>query len=160
MQDLENKQARIYRRPQNVLYYCLFLIRNRDGHMIEVTAAIIRNEKNEILICQRGPGGSCAHLWEFPGGKREPDEALEACLVRECLEELNIEIGVERFFIETVHAYPDKTVRLFFFLAYITKGEPELNVHADMAWARPERLCKYPFCPADLPILERLQYLS
>ena len=124
--------------------------------MIEVTAAIIRNKKDEILICQRGPGGSCAHLWEFPGGKREPDEDLEACLVRECLEELNIEIGVERFFLENVYAYSDKEVHLFFFLAQILKGEPELDVHADMAWVKPERLKEYSFCPADAPILERL----
>ncbi len=128
--------------------------------MIEVTAAIIRNEKNELLICQRGPGGSCAHLWEFPGGKREPDETLEACLKRECLEELNIEIEVDRFFNETVYAYPDKEVHLFFYLAHIIKGEPELTVHADMTWARPERLCEYPFCPADISILERLVKLG
>ena len=124
--------------------------------MIEVTAAIIRNEKNEILICQRGLGGSCAHLWEFPGGKREPNETLESCLKRECMEELNIEIGVERFFAETVYAYPDKDVWLFFFLARITKGAPELDIHADMVWAKPQDLCIYPFCPADVAILERL----
>ncbi|HWR24331.1 MAG TPA: (deoxy)nucleoside triphosphate pyrophosphohydrolase [Feifaniaceae bacterium] len=124
--------------------------------MTEVTAAIIRNEKNEILICQRGPGGSCARLWEFPGGKREPNEDLKACLVRECREELNVEIGIDRFFFETVYAYPEKTVRLFFFLARILKGEPELKVHADMVWEKPERFSAYPFCPADAPILERL----
>lgn len=49
-----------------------------------VSAGIIRNEKGEILICQRGAGGSCAHLWEFPGGKEEDGETPESCLVREC----------------------------------------------------------------------------
>lgn len=124
--------------------------------MIEVTAAIIRNEKNEIFICQRGAGGSCAHLWEFPGGKREPNETLEACLLRECREELNIDIAIDRFFDEIVYAYPDKTVHIFFFLAHLAAGGPELTVHADMAWEKPEHLRGYAFCPADAPILERL----
>ncbi|MCE5184207.1 MAG: NUDIX domain-containing protein, partial [Synergistaceae bacterium] len=43
--------------------------------MLRVSAAIINNSDNEILICQRGPGGSCEFLWEFPGGKIEPGES-------------------------------------------------------------------------------------
>ena len=62
--------------------------------MTRVSAAIIKNSDNEILICRRGPGGSCEFLWEFPGGKIEPGESPEECLVRECLEELEIEIEV------------------------------------------------------------------
>ena len=60
--------------------------------MILVSAAIIRNTAGEILICQRGAGGSCAFLWEFPGGKQEAGEKAADCLVRECREELGIEI--------------------------------------------------------------------
>ena len=56
--------------------------------MILVSAAIIRNTAGEILICQRGAGGSCAFLWEFPGGKQEAGETAADCLVRECREEL------------------------------------------------------------------------
>lgn len=42
-----------------------------------VAAAIINNQQGQILICQRGAGGSCEYLWEFPGGKLEPDETLD-----------------------------------------------------------------------------------
>ena len=58
--------------------------------MLQVSAAIIRNAKGQILVCRRGPGGNCAYLWEFPGGKQEPSESPEECLMRECQEELGI----------------------------------------------------------------------
>lgn len=45
--------------------------------MILVSAAIIRNTAGEILICQRGAGGSCAFLWEFPGGKQDRVKQLQ-----------------------------------------------------------------------------------
>ena len=38
--------------------------------MIQVSAAIIKDETDKILICQRGEGGICEYLWEFPGGKQ------------------------------------------------------------------------------------------
>ncbi len=128
--------------------------------MVHVAAAIIRNQNGEFLICQRGPSGSCANLWEFPGGKLEPAETLEACLIRECMEELNVTVAIDYFYDETEYAYPDKTVRLSFFFAHILEGEPQLNVHTAIQWAKPEELSGYPFCPADVPMLERLTLLS
>ena len=49
--------------------------------MIEVSAGIIRRD-GLILAAKRGEGRKNAHLWEFPGGKREPGEDAAACLVR------------------------------------------------------------------------------
>ena len=59
--------------------------------MTELTAAIIRRS-GKILICRRAYG-SCAHLWEFPGGKTEPGETPFECLVRELREELGVDAG-------------------------------------------------------------------
>lgn len=61
--------------------------------MKEVTAAIIR-DKNKIFICQRASDDECGMQWEFPGGKREPGETLEECIIREIREELNLDIIV------------------------------------------------------------------
>ena len=60
--------------------------------MKRIAAAILRRN-DKILICRRGPGGSCGYLWEFPGGKIEPGETGEDCAVRECREELGVEIS-------------------------------------------------------------------
>lgn len=85
--------------------------------MILVSAAIIRNTAGEILICQRGAGGSCAFLWEFPGGKQEAGETAADCLVRECREELGIEIDIVALLEQTSYTYPDNKIGLSFFAA-------------------------------------------
>ena len=61
--------------------------------MVEVAAALLFFG-NEILICQRPKNKGNALLWEFPGGKLEPGETPEECLIRECREELGITISV------------------------------------------------------------------
>ena len=43
--------------------------------MIEVSAGVVYDREGRILICQRGEGRNNAHLWEFPGGKREKGES-------------------------------------------------------------------------------------
>ena len=49
---------------------------------VRVAAAVVRRE-GKFLVCKRGAGGSCAHLYEFPGGKIEPGETPRACAERE-----------------------------------------------------------------------------
>ena len=118
--------------------------------MREVTAAIIcRNGK--ILICRRA-NGSCAHLWEFPGGKTEPGETPFECLIRELREELNVEIKPLREYCRSVHG----ELSFVFIEAEITSGEPQLSVHEEMKWVKPEELTEFEWCPADKPVAEKL----
>ena len=60
---------------------------------IEVCAAILHHE-GRILATQRGYG-DFKDGWEFPGGKMEPGETPEDCIVREIKEELNVDIVPE-----------------------------------------------------------------
>ena len=53
---------------------------------MQVVAALIEHE-GKVLVCQRRRGSAFELLWEFPGGKRRPDETLEAALARELAEE-------------------------------------------------------------------------
>src|ERR1041385_284352 len=81
---------------------------------VEVAAGLVfRNGK--LLITQRHPEAHLGGLWEFPGGKREPDESFENCLARELREELGIEVEIGELVESVTHAYPEKTVRLKFF---------------------------------------------
>lgn len=121
--------------------------------MIEVTAAIIR-DKDRFLICQRPEGKSCAMLWEFPGGKIEPGETGEACIARECMEELDLSLRVERELTDVLMAYPDKTVHLHFFICQILSGHPVLKEHNACEWIRPSETDRFSFCPADREMLD------
>lgn len=127
--------------------------------MKHVAAAIIFNDKNELLICQRKEGGSCSNLWEFPGGKLESDETLEECCVRECREELNVDIKILSHYDETSYVYPENEIHFTFYLAELLSDECDIkmNVHQRISWASVSELNKYDFCPADIELIERIK---
>ena len=123
--------------------------------MIEVVAALIRNN-GKFMICQRPENKSRALLWEFPGGKVEAGETKEAALVRECREELDIELSVGAVFAESTFVYPDISVHLTLLEAKIIRGEPKLLEHKDIRWITPEEAHLFEFSPADVPFVEKL----
>ena len=116
--------------------------------MIDVTAAVIVRASS-VLLCQRPQGKHHAGLWEFPGGKTEPGETLEACVARECREELGADIRVLGAFMDVTHAYPDLTVHLTLYESRIVSGEVQRIEHSDIRWITPEEIDEYDFCPAD-----------
>ena len=122
---------------------------------IEVTAAIFRRN-GRIFLCRRGEGGSCAYLWEFPGGKIEKGETPEECLIRECREELKVEIGIDGLYETFDYDYPDKSLRFYFYDARIISGKPELTVHTEAKWLWPRELTEYEACPADRELIKKL----
>ena len=123
---------------------------------IEVSAALIfRN--NKLLITRRHANAHLGGLWEFPGGKREPVETFEQCLIRELREELGVEISVGELFEEVVHAYPEKTVHLKFFICRLERGEPEPLGCAAIRWAGKAELDQYAFPAADTRLLDKLR---
>ena len=123
--------------------------------MTDVAAALIWDGER-FLICQRPAHKARGLLWEFVGGKVEPGETKEQALVRECLEELDIQVDVGDVFMELTHEYPDITVRLTLFNASIAAGTPKLLEHVRLAWIRPAEIPQYDFCPADEKILKKL----
>ncbi len=122
---------------------------------IEVAAAIFRRN-GRIFLCRRGEGGSCAYLWEFPGGKLEKGETPEECLIRESREELKVEIKIDGLYDKFDYDYPDKCLRFYFYDARIVSGEPELMVHSESKWLWPRELTQYEACPADRELIEKL----
>lgn len=122
--------------------------------MTEVAAAIFWKD-GKILAGRRGGAGSCAGLWEFPGGKRELGETLEETLRRECREELGIEIDLGSPCAEISYQYPEREVHLSFFWA-LPKGEPLSTVHTELGWLLPGELENLNFCPADTALVKQL----
>lgn len=124
--------------------------------MTEVVAALIW-KGDTFMICQRPAHKARGLLWEFGGGKVEPGETKEQALVRECREELAVTLQVGEVFMELTHQYPDLTVHLTLFHASIQEGTPQMLEHNDIRWITVEEIDRYPFCPADEEILQKLK---
>jgi mutator protein MutT len=123
--------------------------------VIDVAAGLVERD-GLILITQRKLGSHLAGLWEFPGGKREPAETWQDCLVRELHEELAITVTVGELRYETVHHYPEKSVRLRFYAAVLMSGEPRPVDCAAVAWVGPKDLPTYAFPEADRELVALL----
>ena len=124
----------------------------------EVVAALLQ-EHGRFLVFQRPAEKARGLLWEFVGGKTEPGETPEQALIRECREELGIRITVGEVFMDVTHRYPDLTVHLTVFYAAIAPDSPDLRLleHRAMCRADLETLKTLPFCPADQPVLEKIE---
>ena len=125
--------------------------------VVEVAAALIQDEAGRYLITQRRGGSHLAGLWEFPGGKREPGESLEAALRRELTEELSARFAVGAR-VDTVRwDYPERTVVIHFYRCLLESGTIEPREAQTMAWVAPGRLGEFDFPPADRELIARLR---
>jgi 8-oxo-dGTP diphosphatase len=122
---------------------------------IVVTAAIIRQE-GKILITERPKGTHLEGLWEFPGGKKEADESLEGCIIREIREELGIQITPNKLLLTVTHEYASKIVELHTFLCTLVNGIPAPLEGQKMRWVDPDELSLYNFPPPDQKIIDIL----
>lgn len=123
---------------------------------VEVVAALIW-DRDRFLICQRPAHKARALLWEFVGGKVERGESKEQALIRECREELGVTVEPQTVFAEVTHTYPDLTVHLTLFDARIVDGVLQKIEHNDLQWITTAEIDRYPFCPADIEILQKLK---
>jgi mutator protein MutT len=122
---------------------------------IAVAAAVIESQ-GKFLITQRLKTSHLGHLWEFPGGKIEPGESVEACLIRECREEIGVLVKPLKKLEELEHTYPEVNVHLLFWLCEIVSGIPRPLECADCRWVKPEELKHFEFPEADRELIKVL----
>ncbi|MBI3047548.1 MAG: (deoxy)nucleoside triphosphate pyrophosphohydrolase [Acidobacteria bacterium] len=122
--------------------------------MTVVVAAVIE-EDHHILVTRRQPGVHLAGMWEFPGGKIDPEESHSAALRRELREELGVDADVGELVYETTHAYPDVTVELYFYRCRLI-GHPRPLLGQEMRWVPRAELPTLGFPPADKELIDRL----
>ena len=119
-----------------------------------VTAAVIERE-GRFLVTRRLHGTHLAGTWEFPGGKCEEGESLEACLWREVREELGVHCLVGKELFRTTHDYADRRIELHFFAGTLN-DEPVPQLGQEMRWVPRERLSELEFPPADDELIRTL----
>ena len=123
--------------------------------VIQVTAAIFFQD-GTYWICQRAYDDTLPLLWEFPGGKAEDGETLEQCIIRECQEELGVDIKVCGEVGKTSYPHGSSDLEFTFFSAEIIGGTLTTIIHEKINWVPAENLKDYTFCPADVEIVEKL----
>ena len=124
---------------------------------IEVVAAIIQRD-GAYFATQRGYG-EFEGMWEFPGGKIEPDESCEVALKREIQEELGVDISIEELLCTTNYDYPSFHLTMHCYLCSIAAGKIELREHKSARWLTTETLDSVEWLPADKDVISRLNNL-
>lgn len=119
-----------------------------------VTAAVIERD-GAFLVTRRLVGTHLAGTWEFPGGKCEPGEPLEACLWREIREELGARCTVGREIFSVTHDYADRRIELHFYACTLV-DDPKPLLGQEMRWVPRDQLAGLQFPPADDELIRRL----
>jgi 8-oxo-dGTP diphosphatase len=123
---------------------------------INVVAAIIENDKAEILCALRSSTMSLPNLWEFPGGKVDNEESEIEALKREIKEELLCEIDIISRFDDYTHEYEQMIIQLITYKCQITQGAPSATEHAKLIWLKREYFNSLVWAPADISTLDKL----
>lgn len=122
--------------------------------MIDVSCALIISQNGQVLVAQRSLSMHLPLKWEFPGGKVEPGETAEECLIREIREELGVEIRVTKKMQPSVYDQGKQVIRLLPFQCKLIAGEIRLTEHAAFQWLLPAGLNKLDWAEADIPIVQ------
>lgn len=123
------------------------------GGRLHVAAAVISGEDRQILLARRPVQRHQGGLWEFPGGKVEPGESVQAALVRELREELGIDATSYRPLIRIPYDYPDRKVLLDVWLVEAFRGRPHGAEGQEIRWVERGMLAQFSFPAANLPIV-------
>lgn len=125
-------------------------------NIVHAAVAVIKRADGKVLLAQRPEGKSYAGWWEFPGGKIEDGETPAQALARELVEELGIHVVSATPWIVRRFTYPERTVKLHFFIVRDWQGEPYGREGQQLSWQHPQSTQVSPMLPANEPVLDAL----
>jgi len=126
------------------------------NQVVHAAVAVLMREDGMVLLGNRPKGKAWAGWWEFPGGKIEAGEAPIDALQRELDEELGVHATEVYPWLVRTFDYPEKTVKLHFFIVKAWQGEPVGREGQQLSWQNPACLTVEPMLPANTPILSAL----
>ncbi|BAB50342.1 8-oxo-dGTP diphosphatase MutT [Mesorhizobium japonicum] len=128
---------------------------NAGKRLLLVAACALVDTDGRVLLAQRPEGKQLAGLWEFPGGKVEPGETPEQCIIRELHEEIGIETEIPCLAPLTFasHSYNDFHLLMPLFVCRRFRGIAQPREGQALKWVRPREMRDYPMPPADAPLI-------
>ena len=132
-----------------------------DIKLTLVVACALVDADKRVLLAQRPEGKALAGLWEFPGGKVQPEETPEEALIRELAEELGIDVEASCLapFTFASYAYPAFHLLMPLYVCRKWSGIVTAREGQRLQWVRSARLGDYPMPPADKPLVAMLRDL-
>ena len=119
-----------------------------------VAAALFQDGR--VLAARRRPPHRLGGGWEFPGGKVEPGEDDVAALVRECREELSVDVAVSGA-LGSTHA---GDLNLVLYSSTLIAGEPRPGIdHDELRWLGRADLEDARWLPIDRALLTAVRPL-
>lgn len=125
--------------------------------VLHIAVGVLIDAGGRVLIAQRRAGTPGAGKWEFPGGKREANESIQAALARELDEELGIQVQQLRPMLRFHHDYADRRVLLDVWRVLEWRGQPVGREGQIIAWCAPLRLMDYDLLSANKPIVDAIR---
>ncbi len=125
--------------------------------VVVAAGAILSADRQQVLLAKRRADQHQGDLWEFPGGKIEPNESADLALARELQEEIGITVETSSPLVTVEHEYSDKAVRLDVFLVERFSGEPTGLEGQTVAWVPLTDLSNYQFPEANVRIVQALR---
>jgi 8-oxo-dGTP diphosphatase len=123
-----------------------------DRKVVDVAVGVLIRPNGDFLLTSRPPGKVYEGYWEFPGGKLEQGESVEAALRRELQEEIGVTIAaVHPWKVEMVD-YPHALVRLNFCKVFEWTGELHMHEGQSYAW-QSLPVSVEPVLPGTVPVL-------
>lgn len=121
----------------------------------DIVVAAIRR-RGRYLIGKRPAGGLLGGLWEFPGGKVEPDESHEQALQREVREETGLSVQLVLRLATVEHTYSHMAVTLHVYLCEAAAGQARAYYHEELKWIPRPQFDRYAFPAANRRFMDRL----
>lgn len=114
-----------------------------------LTTAGVAKKDEKYLIAKRQKGGPLSQKWEFIGGKNRFSESIEETLKREWMEEVGVEIEVDKFLLRTEFINKNTHYTLFCYSVTLLSDSFSLNVHEDIRWVGKDELRMFEFGQSD-----------
>lgn len=127
-----------------------------EDDVLDIAVGIVQAADGRVLIAQRRAGTMGAGYWEFPGGKHEPGETMQATLVRELQEELGITPLQPQHLIRMRNPAAMRPVRLHVWLVTDWQGRPYGREGQRIEWCQQANLTDWKLLPGNRALLNAL----